>query len=272
MEGTIGGGVEANVGPVGGEIKGGYNFQKDALDLKLSISVFDQKIDLIDYEIKDVAQNLMGKPLDAIGNTINNIYNYISPEAKGRLRVIEEILTLADNCKDFEGFSNIITKWGESQAAIKGNEAVYEVFRGEMGFLEVLNNQVSKNTYNIEQHDIRLNNIDKRLDNTDITLKCHKDILDDHEKRITNNEIIINAHRIMLQNHEKRIQRHEYIIGIYERRLNEHDRILSIHSSMLQNHENRLNEHAWLINNFDNILNEHGKTIKKKKKKIYELD
>ena len=100
--------------------------------------------------------------------------------------------TLAENFKDFEGFSNIITKFGESQAIIKGNEAVYEVFRGEMGFLEVLNNQVSKNAYNIEQLDIRLNNIDKRLNNIDIALQCQKDILDDHEKRITNNEIIIN--------------------------------------------------------------------------------
>ena len=271
--GTVGLGAEVEFGKgFGAEAKAGYNWEDDKIDFTVSVSFLHQKIDLIDVEVKDVAQNLIGKPLDNITNALENIHNHISPEAKERARVIEDIRGLADNCKDIGGLNNILSKWGESQAAIKGNEAAYAFFKGEFEFLNNLNEQVYTNADNIANHEIRLNNIDKRLDDHDIILANHGKILANHEARIARNEVIIRAHEKMLNNHERRIQRHERIIGIHEQRLNQHDRILSQHSSMLQNHEQRLNEHANAINKLFSITNEHGRILNIHGQKLNELD
>ena len=277
-----------------------YNWEEDKINFKASFGFFGQEVDLIDVEIKDVAQNTIGKGIDDLRNGIDNIVKNISPEEKAKKKSIEELKNDAKNVRDIHGLRDIINKVGENELLIKGNEAMFQIHQAQLNYLGELDSKVSKNTEDIQRHEImlanhenRLNehdrilaNHEKRLDHHDRVLKVHSAMLSNHEKRLNRHEVMLNNHEkrlnqhekvlsihaAILSNHEKRLNRHETILNIHENRLNEHDRILSFHSSMLRDHEEKLNIHASAINNLYNITNQHSQILNIHENKLNELD
>ena len=271
--GQVMGGIEANVlGCLSAETSAGYSWDEDKITLKASFEAFGQKIDLGKYEIKDVATNTIGRGLDNIKNTFDDIYKHISPEEKAKMRFAEELREDAKNVHDIHGLNDIINKFGENELAIKGNESMFQLAQATKNYLNELDDRVSKNREDIDRHEVllniheeRLNMHDKilaehgqRLDHHDHLLKVHGAILNNHEVRLKRHERILashdhilRVHGAILNHHERRLNRHETILNIHQNRLNEHDRILSIHGSVLREHEERLNIHAIKINELD---------------------
>ena len=277
-----------------------YNWDEDKINIKVSGEIFDLKVDLVDWDIHDVAQNTIGKGIDSIRNGVDDFIKHVSPEERAKQRAIEEIRNDANNVRDINGLRNVINKIGENEILIKGNEAMYEAHRAQLEYLTVLDNQVNQNTIDIQRHELilqkhedRLNkhdeilaNHENRLNRHEKILSVHAAILSNHEKRLNRHEMILNnhenrlnrhekilsVHAAILSNHEKRLNRHEYILNIHENRLNEHDRILSFHSSILRDHEEKLNIHASAINDLYKIAKEHNQILNLHGKKLYELD
>ena len=289
--GQVGVGAEAEVlgGIVQGEALAGYNFQEDKLDLKLSASLFDNQFDIVHIEVKDIAQNMIGKPLDAIGNAAESFYNHVSPQARASAAFVNDLRDRAGNVKDISGLGDIIRFAGENEDKMKGSLASFQLHKATFNYLEQLDDRVSTNTRNIEinsqridfqhewlkQHDIELKKQakqiaihDMRLDMHDKILAVHTKILNCHEKRLNYHEHLLNVHSKMLAAHENRLNRHEAILNTHEKRLNQHENILNFHGTILREHEARLNQHAVAINNlfsiakdFNQILNVHGQKI-----------
>ena len=277
-----------------------YNWDEDKINIKVSAEIFDLKVDLVDWDVHDVAQNTIGKGIDSIRNGVDDFIKHVSPEERAKQRAIEEIRNDANNVRDIHGLRNVIDKIGENEVLKKGNEVMYEAHRAQLEYLTVLDNQVNQNTIDIQRHELilqkhedRLNkhdeilaNHENRLNRHEKILSVHAAILSNHEKRLNRHEMILNnhenrlnrhekilsVHAAILSNHEKRLNRHEYILNIHENRLNEHDRILSFHSSILRDHEEKLNIHASAINHLYNIANQHNQILNLHGKKLYELD
>ena len=49
-----------------------YNWENDSLNVKASIDICNQKFDLVNFEVKDVAQNTVGKAIDNIRNGVDD--------------------------------------------------------------------------------------------------------------------------------------------------------------------------------------------------------
>ena len=263
-------GANSFFGNAGGRVE--YDYNEDKLNLNLGFSFLGHDVKLFNTDINDFAQNAIGKPLDAIGHAFEGIYNKISPQAKERQRVNNELNERAKNVQGIRDLNEMMRVWGESEAAKKGNEVVYEAFRGKIQFLNALNEQEEINRLNIERQDKWIAHSEKRLDKHDEIIKIHTAIINDHEVRITRQEKTLQVHTAILMDHERRLNKNERMLNIHEKRLNEHDRILSRHSSILQNHEQRLNEHAKAINKLFNITNEHGRILNIHGQKLNELD
>ena len=277
-----------------------YNWENDSINVKASLDILDQKIDLVNFEVKDVAQNTVGKAIDNIRNGVDDFIKHVSPEERAKQRFVEELKNDAQNVRDIHGLRDVINKMGENDLAMRGNEAMYQLHYAELNYLAELDHQVNQNTEDIKRHEAilanhenRLNehdkilaNHEKRLDHHEKVLQVHSAILSNHEKRLNRHEIILNnhekrlnqhervlqVHSAILSNHEKRLNRHETILNIHENRLNEHDRILSFHGSILRDHEEKLNIHASAINNLYNITNQHGQILNLHSNKLNELD
>ena len=263
-------GANSFFGNAGGRVE--YDYNEDKLNLNLGFSFLGHDVKLFNTDINDFAQNAIGKPLDAIGHAFEGIYNKISPQAKERQRVNNELNERAKNVRGIGDLNEMMRIWGESEAAKKGNEVVYEAFRGKIQFLNALNEQEEINRLNIERQDKWIAHSEKRLDKHDEIIKIHTAIINDHEVRITRQEKTLQVHTAILMDHERRLNKNERMLNIHEKRLNEHDRILSRHSSILQNHEQRLNEHAKAINKLFSITNEHGRILNIHGQKLNELD
>lgn len=290
----LGAGVEGDIlGVVGGEALGSYNWNEDKLDLKLSVSVLDNKFDLAHVEIKDVAQNTIGKPLDAIMNGFDDFKKHVSPQERKKAKFVQELQEQAANVRDIGGLGDLIRKAGENEYAWKGSEASYEVHKAQFNYLTQLDDRVSQNTENIKihaqilgEHEERLNQHDvilsqhsqqlaaheAKLQRHDYILSVHDKMLKNHEFRLNRHEKILNMHSALLKVHEQRLNRHERILNIHENRLNQHESILNLHGSILREHENRLNQHAMAINDLYGIVNEHNKILNAHGQKINELD
>ena len=277
-----------------------YNWDDDVINVKASVDIFDQKIDLVNLELKDVAHNTIGKGIDNIRHGIDDFIQHVSPEEREKRRAIEDIRNDAQNIHDFHGLRDIVNKVGENELLVKGNEAMFELHQATANYLQDLDNRTTQNTrdiqrheYILQKHEDRLNEHDKilanhenRLNRHDRILQVHSAILSNHEKRLNRHEQrlniheqrlnrhdrILQVHSAILSNHEKRLNRHERILNIHENRLNEHDRILSIHGSILRDHEQKLNMHASAINNLYDITNQHGQILNIHGKKLNELD
>lgn len=263
-----------------------YNWEDDTLNFKASIEIFDQQVDLVNLELKDIAQNTIGKGIDDIRNGIDNFVQHVSPGEKAKKRFVEELKNDAQNVRDIHGLRDIINKMGENELAMKGNEAMFQLHKAELNYLGELDGRVSQNTADIQRHEImlakhedRLNEHDiilanhgKRLDHHDRVLQVHSAMLSNHEKRLNQHERILSIHGAILSNHEKRLNTHERILNIHENRLNEHDRILAFHGSILRDHEEKLNAHASAINNLYNITNQHSQILNIHANKLNELD
>ena len=270
-----------------------YNWENDSINVKASLDIFDQKIDLVNFEVKDVAQNTVGKAIDNIRNGVDDFIKHVSPEERAKQRFVEELKNDAQNVRDIHGLRDVINKMGENELAMKGNEAMYQLHYAELNYLNELDHQVNQNTQDIQRHEVilanhenRLNehdrilaNHEKRLDHHERVLQVHTAILSNHEKRLNvhekrlnQHERILQVHSAILSNHEKRLNRHETILNIHENRLNEHDRILAFHGSILRDHEEKLNMHASAINNLYHITTQHGKILDLHENKINELD
>ena len=263
-----------------------YNWENDSINFKASLDVFDQKIDLVNFEVKDVAQNTVGKAIDNIRNGVDDFVKHVSPEEKAKQRFAEELKNDARNVRDIHGLRDVINKMGENELAMKGNEAMYQLHYAELNYLNELDHQVNQNTEDIKRHEAILVNHENRLNDHEKVLQVHSAILSNHEKRLNRHEVILNnhekrlnqhervlqVHSAILSNHEKRLNRHETILNIHENRLNEHDRILAFHGSILRDHEEKLNSHAAAINNLYNITNQHGQILNLHAEKLNELD
>ena len=277
-----------------------YNWEDDKIDIKLSAGVFDQNVELFHFEVKDVAQNTIGKGIDNIRNGIDGFIKHVSPEERAKMKFVEELRHDADKVRDIHGLRDVINKMGENEIAMKGNEDLYQCHRAELNYLTVLDDKVTQNTRDIErhefilgQHEERLNkhdeilsNHENRLNHHDRVLAVHSAILHNHEQRLNRYGVILNKHehrlnehdRILavhsaiLSRHERRLNRHEVILSIHENRLNEHDRILSVHSTILRDHEEKLNMHASAINELYTITNRQNEILNIHGKKLNELD
>ena len=89
-----------------------YNWEDDTLNFKASIGLFDQQVDLVNIELKDIAQNTIGKGIDDIRNGIDNFVQHVSPEEKAKKRFAEELKNDAQNVRDIHGLRDIINKMG----------------------------------------------------------------------------------------------------------------------------------------------------------------
>ena len=293
--GQVGVGAEAEAfgGIVQGEALAGYNFQEDKLDLKLSASILDNKIDIVNFEVKDIAHNMIGKPLDALANTAESFYNHVSPQARANAAFVNDLREIAGNVKDISGLSDIIRFAGENEDKMKGSLASFQLIKATNNYLVQLDDRVSTNTRNIainsqridfqhewiKQHDIELKKQAKqiaihdiRLDLHDKILAIHTNILNCHEKRLNEHEYLLNVHSKMLAAHESRLNRHEAILNTHEKRLNQHENILNFHGTVLREHEARLNQHAAAINNLFSIAKDFNKILNIHGQKINELD
>ena len=277
-----------------------YNWEDDIMDVKLSLGVFDQNIDLVHFEVKDVAHNTIGRGIDEIRNGVDNFIQHVSPEERYKRGLIEEVRNDANNVKDIHGLRDVISKVGENEILIKGNEALYACHQATAQYLDILDNKVNKNTLDIQRHEFilgrheeRLNMHDKILANHEnrlnyhdqvlavhkamlsrheMRLNRHEQILNNHENRLNQHDRILAVHSAILSKHEIRLNRHEQILNIHENRLNQHDRILAVHSSILQDHEQKLNMHASAINELYHITNKHSEILNAHGAKINELD
>jgi hypothetical protein len=121
-KGQFGLGAEAEAfgGNLKGEALAGYDWENDKLDFKLSATLFDNKIDLVNFEAKDVAHNLIGKPLDDMVNGIQGIYNHISPQAREYANFVSDLRNKADEVRDIGGLGDIIRLAGENESKMKG--------------------------------------------------------------------------------------------------------------------------------------------------------
>ena len=242
-----------------------YNWENDSINVKASLDILDQKIDLVNFEVKDVAQNTVGKAIDNIRNGVDDFIKHVSPEERAKQRFVEELKNDAQNVRDIHGLRDVINKMGENDLAMRGNEAMYQLHYAELNYLAELDHQVNQNTEDIKRHEAILANHENRLNE-------HDKILANHEKRLDHHEKVLQVHSAILSNHEKRLNRHETILNIHENRLNEHDRILAFHGSILRDHEEKLNMHASAINNLYHITTQHGKILDLHENKINELD
>ena len=278
---------------IGNNIDANYDWNQDKLDLKLSLNVFDNKFDLFNVEVRDLSQNLMGKPLDTIVNSVEGFYNHVSPQVRERKNKIDELRQQAGNVRDFGGLSDLIRQAGENEIIMKGNEASYQIHMATANFLGNLNQQVNINTENIirnaqkldehedwlkrhdeqiHQHSLQIADHENRLNQHDKIISAHSKLLACHEKRLNQHEHTLNMHSKLLAVHEQRLNRHEAILNNHEKRLNQHESILNLHGSILRNHEDRLNQHAKAINDLYSIANEHNKILNLHGQKINELD
>ena len=211
-----------------------YNWEDDSIHFKASLDIFAQQIDLVDFEVKDVAQNTVGKAIDNIRNGVDDFVKHVSPEEKAKQRFVEELKNDAQNVRDIHGLRDVINKMGENELAMKGNEAMYQLHYAELNYLNELDHQVNQNTQDIQRHEVILANHENRLNE-------HDRILANHEKRLDHHERVLQVHTAILSNHEKRL-------NVHEKRLNQHERILQVHSAILSNHEKRLNRHETILN------------------------
>ena len=294
-KGQIGVGAEGEAlyGFVKGEALAGYSWQEDKLDLKLSATVFDTKIDFVHVEVKDVAHNVIGKPLDAMVNGVQDFYNHVSPQAREYQAFVSNLRDRANEVRDIEGLSDIIRLAGENEEKMKGGEASFQLHRATYNYLEQLDDRVKTNTQNIainsqrldyhedwlQQHDrqlkeqqIQIDNHENRLNQHDKILSVHGQILACHEKRLNHHEHLLNIHSRLLSVHETRLNRHEAILNNHEKILNRHENILIFQGNMIKAHEIRLNQHAMAINELYSITNYQAKIINAHGKKINELD
>ena len=277
-----------------------YNYDDDKMDIQFSAGISDLTVDLAHFEIKDVAQNTIGKCIDYTRNVIDDFMNHVSPIERAKIRCINELKKDADKVHSIHGLRDVINKMGENEAAMKGNEALYQCHRAQVNYLTVLDERVNQNTRDIQRHefilgqheerlnrhDVILSNHENRLNHHDRVLAVHSSILKNHEQRLNKYGVILNKHehrlnehdRILavhsaiLSRHEKRLNRHEVILNIHENRLNEHDRILNVHSSILRDHDEKLNMHASAINDLYNITNKQSEIINIHGLKLNELD
>ena len=292
--GQFGAGLEADIGGVvGGEALGTYNWDEDKLDIKLSGKVFNTNFELANVEIKDVAQNTIGKPLDAIMNGFDDFKKHVSPQEREKSRFVQDLREQAANVRDIGGLGDLIRKAGENEYAWKGSEASYEVHKAQFNYLTQLDDRVTQNTKNIAihaqilgEHEERLNQHDKilhqhsqqlkehdiKLRRHDYILGVHQRLLANHQKRLDRHEKILDMHSALLKVHEQRLNRHERILNIHEKRLNQHESILNLHGSILREHSEKLNQHAIAINNLYGIVNEHNQILIAHGNKINELD
>ena len=231
-----------------------YNWDDDVINVKASVDIFDQKIDLVNLELKDVAHNTIGKGIDNIRHGIDDFIQHVSPEEREKRRVIEDIRNDAQNVHDFHGLRDIVNKVGENELLVKGNEAMFELHQATANYLQDLDNRTTQNTRDIQRHEYILQKHEDRLNE-------HDKILANHENRLNRHEHILQVHSAILSNHEKRLNRHEQRLNIHEQRLNRHDRILQVHSAILSNHEKRLNRHERILNIHENRLNEHDRIL-----------
>jgi chromosome segregation ATPase len=231
-----------------------YNWDDDKLDIKISAGLFDQKVDLVHFEVKDVAQNTIGKGIDNIRHGVDDFIKHVSPEERAKKRFVEDLKNDVDKVNDIHGLRDVINKVGENELAIKGNEALYQCHRAELKYLDVLDERVTQNTRDIQRHEYILGQHEERLNK-------HDEILANHEDRLNHHDHVLAVHSAILQNHEQRLNRYGVILNKHERRLNEHDRILAVHSAILSRHENRLNRHEAILNIHENRLNEHDRIL-----------
>ena len=294
-KGQFGLGAEAEAfgGNLKGEALAGYDWENDKLDFKLSATLFDNKIDLVHFEAKDVAHNLIGKPLDDMVNGIQGIYNHISPQAREYANFVSDLRNKADEVRDIGGLGDIIRLAGENESKMKGGEVSFQLHRATYNFLEQLDDRVSTNTRNIEinsrridycedwlkqhdivlkDHEIKLERHENRLNQHDVILAAHSRLLACHENRLNQHEHLLNVHSKLLAVHESRLNRHEVILNNHEKRLNQHENILNLHSSILRDHEEKLHQHAMAINELYSISNIHAQILKAQGQKINELD
>ena len=103
-------------------------------------------------EVKDVAHNVIGKPLDNMVNGVENFYNAVSVQARERAAFVNDLRERADNVRDFGGLADIIRIAGENEDKMKGNEASYQIHRATGKYLEQLDDQVNTNTKNIARN------------------------------------------------------------------------------------------------------------------------
>ena len=210
----FGAGVEADIGGVvGGEALGTYNWDEDKLDIKLSANVFNMNFDIANVEIKDVAQNTIGKPLDAIMNGFDDFKKHVSPQERAKAKFVQEIRDQAANVRDIGGLGDLIRKAGENEYAWKGSEASYEVHKAQFNYLTQLDDRVSQNTRNIEIHSQILGEHEERLNQHDVILKQHSQKLAEHDIKLRRHDYILGVHQRLLVNHQKRLDQHEKILN-----------------------------------------------------------
>ena len=294
-KGQIGVGAEAEAfdGKLKGEALAGYSWQEDKLDLKLSASVFDTKIDLVHFEVKDVAHNVIGKPLDAMVNGVQDFYNHVSPQAREYQAFVYNLRDKANEVRDIEGLNDIIRLAGENEQKMKGGEASFQLHRATYNYLEQLDDRVRTNTRNIEINSQRLDyheewlyKHDNQLKEQQIQINNHENRLNQHDKKLSVHDLILSCHQQTLNRHEKTLNIHSKLLSAYGLRLNLQQAILNNHEKMINRHENilifqgnmikaheiRLNQHAMAINELYSITNYQAKIINAHGKKINELD
>ena len=179
-----------------------YNLDDDVINFKASVDIFDQKIDLVNLELKDVEHNTIGKGIDNIRHGIDDFIQHVSPEEREKRRAIEDIRNDAQNVHDFHGLRDIVNKIGENELLVKGNEAMFELHQATANYLEDLDNRTTQNTRDIQRHEYILQKHEDRLNE-------HDKILSNHENRLNRHEHILQVHSAILSNHEKRLNRHE---------------------------------------------------------------
>ena len=237
-------GIEGKAGPASGELSAKYSWEEDKLVLGASVGLFGQKLDLVKFQIKDVATNTVGRAIDFIRNGVDGIVKHISPEEKAKMKAIEESREQIRNVRNINDLGDLIQSFGTNECLIKGNEVMFEFQNANVNCMKDMDYRINQNRLDIDRHEIMLNIHEKRLDAHDI-------ILAEHSKRLDQHDRLLRIHGAILSKHERRLNRCETILNIHENRLNEHDRILSFHGTILREHEERLNTHALKINELD---------------------
>ena len=270
-----------------------YDWDSDIFDFKLSTKVMDQNFDIVNSQVKDVSQKLIGQHLDNMVNTAEDFMKHVSPQYREDKKIVNELSGRAQNVKNIGDLNDIIKFAGENQAKYLTGEVSYQLHVATGNFVNELDQQNQKNTediksnreridrhedilknhdFQLKQHSIQIANHEHRLNQHDKIIACHSKLLASHENRLNRHEQMLKVHSRLLSVHEQRLNRHEAILNNHEKRLNQHESILNMHSSMLNNHEERLNQHARAINDLYSIANEHNKILKFHGEKINELD
>ena len=239
---------------VGGEIKfckhfstdvsAGYNFSEDTLNLKLQFKAFGVKINLIEWEFKDIAHNTIGRCLDSYVDSLDVMYKSISLTERERQQKAIAIKNKVDEgIQDIEALKEIININGENEK-IKSIESSYHLQRGVVKYFGHLENNINQNRNDIERHyDL--------TKNFGIRLGIQEGRIIKVENRLSGVENSLIIHDRIIHEYERRINRMETIFNIHENRLNEHDRILTYHDSLIQNHTEILNFHTNILNQLD---------------------